>query len=308
MKRILFTGGGGAGFEAVYRLWRYKYDLYFADCNPSSISPIIPKDRCYEIPSADASNLVDALLRIAQSCALDFIIPAVDEELAKLAKLRDLFGNTTLLVPSEEFVNAMLDKMVCMDTLRQHNIATPDTTTLNNAKNLSFPVFVKPRVGRGSKNTYVIKSEEQLRALAILFDCRSEDILIQTYLKGEEYTVTMVADKAGNLRAIIPVSVKSKRGITIRGVTVRDEAVTFFCQNLHNALRPTGCYNIQLMKLADGTVMPFEINPRISTTFCLALAAGVDPVALYLTADTDTYLSPINAGVSLHRFWSNYIS
>ena len=31
--KILITGGGGVGSEAIYRLLRDTYDLYFADCD-----------------------------------------------------------------------------------------------------------------------------------------------------------------------------------------------------------------------------------------------------------------------------------
>jgi carbamoyl-phosphate synthase large subunit len=40
--RILFTGGGGAGSEALWRLLHGKHELYFADARPEAIAPVIP--------------------------------------------------------------------------------------------------------------------------------------------------------------------------------------------------------------------------------------------------------------------------
>lgn len=73
-----------------------------------------------------------------------------------------------------------------------------------------------------------------------------------------------------------------KKGITLRAETDRDERVIAACVAIHAAQPVSGCYNIQLMKAEAGDVKPFEINPRISTTACLALAAGVDFVDVYL--------------------------
>ena len=50
--RLLFTGGGGAGNEAIHRLLKDRYDLHFADACASAFSPTLPMDKCHEIPLA----------------------------------------------------------------------------------------------------------------------------------------------------------------------------------------------------------------------------------------------------------------
>ena len=57
------------------------------------------------------------------------------------------------------------------------------------------------------------------------------------------------------------------------------------CELIHKANPTKGCYNIQLILTSDGTVMPFEINPRISTTYCLTVASGIDPIDIFLQND-----------------------
>ena len=52
MKKILFTGGGGAGNVEIWNNLKKKYSLYFADCNVSAIHPDIPKARRISIRSA----------------------------------------------------------------------------------------------------------------------------------------------------------------------------------------------------------------------------------------------------------------
>ena len=73
-----------------------------------------------------------------------------------------------------------------------------------------------------------------------------------------------------------------KKGITIRAYTENNEIVSKACVEIHNKFPTFGCYNIQLILDNKNNVLPFEINPRISTTICLVLASGVDPINLFL--------------------------
>ena len=120
----------------------------------------------------------------------------------------------------------------------------------------------------------------------------------------------MAADRASQLRAVVPVKVGIKKGITLRAETDRDEHVIAACAAIHAAQPVPGCYNIQLVKTEAGEVKPFEINPRISTTACLALAAGIDFISIYLGESQGSVNAPdrlmsFSHGVKLRRTWLN---
>ena len=61
------------------------------------------------------------------------------------------------------------------------------------------------------------------------------------------------------------------------------------------------------MKVDETTAIPFEINPRVSTTFCLGIAAGIDPIANFSLDVVDATLQNYKKGLQLKRFWGNYI-
>jgi len=130
---------------------------------------------------------------------------------------------------------------------------------------------------------------------------------VQELLMGQEYTVLMAADREARLHAVVPVKVMVKRGITLRAETESQPEVINACAAIHRALPTTGCYNIQLYLAPDRRVLPFEINPRISTTFCLGIAAGVDPVEIFLGNAAPKGLRDFRAGLSLKRSWHNHI-
>ena len=52
--RILFTGGGGAGSEALWRILNKKYTLFFADAILDNIDKSIPVDSRIEIAFANS--------------------------------------------------------------------------------------------------------------------------------------------------------------------------------------------------------------------------------------------------------------
>jgi len=56
-----------------------------------------------------------------------------------------------------------------------------------------------------------------------------------------------------------------------------------------------------------GEVFPFEINPRVSTTLCLVVAAGVDPIAAYLGQTSKKMPLRFAEGLSLRRHWKNFM-
>ena len=133
-------------------------------------------------------------------------------------------------------------------------------------------------------------------------------MLIQEKIKGIEYTVQMIADAHGWLCTVVPVRVEIKRGITLRAETEAEPRVISACREIHQAVPTGGCYNIQLILTPGGGVFPFEINPRISTTLCLVVAAGIDPIAVFLGHGHPDDVLSFTACVQLRRYWTNIFS
>jgi carbamoyl-phosphate synthase large subunit len=300
LKKLLFTGGGGAGNEALNRLWAGRYDMHFADADRAAISPTISRDHAHAIPFASDEGFASGLAAVCRNLSIDVLIPSVDEELPSMTEIMSQVDKTEILVPAAEYVATMLDKMDTAKALDDAGLDAPKTVLLDDASSLGFPCIAKPRQGRGSRGFAVLENADAAQAYGNLYGAK--ETVAQELLVGQEYTVVMVADRKGTLDAVVPVRVAIKRGITISAETDQNETVINACTAIHRALPTSGTYNIQLMLCDDGRVVPFEINPRISTTFCLAVAAGVDPVALYMGEGGS---GDFKAGVTLSRHWNN---
>jgi len=150
-----------------------------------------------------------------------------------------------------------------------------------------------------------LNSEAEIEAYKVLYKANLDDIIAQELKTGVEYTVLVAADQNGKLKAVVPVKIGLKRGITIRAETEVNEAVIDYSKRFHEQFRPTGIYNIQCILTPENEVYPFEINPRVSTTFCLSVAAGFDPFSDDPENEKTIFLPRVR--YSLKRNWFNSI-
>jgi carbamoyl-phosphate synthase large subunit len=304
--RVLCTGGGGAGTEALERLWRDRYELHFADADVAAITPAVPEGRRHAIPMAGEGWAV-AVADLCRTLAIDVLVPGVDEELSQVPELLRKQPGLLPLLPAPDFVRLMKDKLDSMVALRAAGVDAPRTVPLSRASEIGFPCLVKPRDGRGSRGVQVLHSPEEVQAYQTLARRPVESLIAQELLGGREWTVYVCADREGRLRSVVPVRVDVKRGITVRAETAAHPGIVAYCRAIHERFPTPGPFNVQLMETASGRLAAFEINPRVSTTLCLAVAAGADPIAEFMTSGPQDALRTFTSGMRLHRYWLNHI-
>ena len=309
MTRLLLTGGGGAGVEALWRLWSGRYDLHIADADPDAIPPAVPNDRRHRLPMAKSKDFVSATAALFQDLGIDILIPAVDEELTKLAALTAVLPEIEVLAPAPKFIAVMQNKLDSARALAGAGLAAPRTVPIEDAATIGFPCIVKPCTGRGSRGVRIVRDRRTAEACANLAAADENPTIAQELLEGQEYTVLVAADAEARLHAVVPIRVSLKRGVTIRAETDQASVVVAACRAVHAAFPTPGAFNVQLMLTQSGDAVPFEINPRVSTTLCLAIAAGIDPVAIYrgVAKAESPDLLPFTSGLSLRRYWANEI-
>ncbi len=305
MTKVLFTGGGGAGNEALWRLLGGRYELHFGDADAGAIDPQIPAGRRHALPWASDTAFVGDMVALCACLGIDVLVPGVDEELAPLAAAREAFGATSILLPALDYVTTMTDKWAMVQALQGKGLPVPASRLLSEGPGaIPFPCIAKPRQGRGSRDVRVLASPGEVASLRETAGEAAGRILLQKRAEGIEYTVQMMADAQGRLHAVVPVRVGIKRGITLRAITEDNPRVEAVCRAIHEALPAAGCYNIQLILTAVGEVVPFEINPRVSTTLCLCVAAGLDPIAIWQAREPRR--ETFRPGLRLLRHWSNH--
>jgi carbamoyl-phosphate synthase large subunit len=304
--RVLYTGGGGAGTEALWNLLKHRHDQHFADADVGRVNPIVPADKAHQVPFASDPNFKGVMKALCEDLQIDVLVPGVDEELEQLSLTREQFAPTVILMPTFAFTRTMLDKFEFARALAALGVQVPRTQLLADSRLWSaYPCIVKPRRGRGSRGVTVVATGIELEAIRTAVSARSDEYVVQELAAGTEYSVQVVADSDQRLRAVFPARIIAKRGITISAIGEQNQAVIEACERIHQSVPTSGCYNVQGILGEDLSFLPFEINPRVSTTLCLAVASGIDPVEIFTTPAERQGLVPFESGVALNRFWHN---
>lgn len=248
METILVTGAGGAAVTDLIKHLKNNYRVIAVDCDEHAAG-LHFADEGYVVPRGDDYRFVGVMRRICETEKVQVVVPLVDEELIPSFDL-----GFPVLLPKKRFVSVCLDKMLSTINLNSY---FPD-----NSPRWYNHVVVKPRFGHGSKG---VSS----------FVC--PDHVVQDYIDGDEYTVSVVVSGNNDVRAVVPKRIICKRGMTHQAVTERNAAIDNICRDLVRVYEPCGPFNVQCI-VRDDTPFIFEINPRFSGTTNVTLAAGCDEV------------------------------
>jgi carbamoyl-phosphate synthase large subunit len=175
-------------------------------------------------------------------------------------------------------------------------------------QNIKYPVMAKPVFGRGSRAAHKIENQKQMEGYLNLYGKDFGSVLVQPFVGGDEYTVSVIVNNLNEIIGIVPKKIILKRGITRAAVTEKNQLIENACREIVETLRPAGPFNVQL-KLEQGRVFIFEINPRLSTTSVQTNEAFGNEIELYIKYfDSKEIKDPptMKEGVSLFRYEENF--
>lgn len=278
--------------------------VVLTDVNP--LSPTVHfVDRAYRVPLSSEPGYISEILRIAKHEGVGLIVPTIDDELTAFACAAPQFAaeGIRVAVSPPETTAVCDDKYALCHALRDRGIeAAPTWRPSDVPSDVPFPLFVKPRVGRGGVGAYPIRSQRELDFFVEYVD----DAIVQPYLDGPEFTLDMLCGFNGELLAVVPRErVVIRAGVIDRGRTVRDQALLDLARDCAAALRFVGAVNVQC-RVVDGRPTVFEINPRFSGGIGLTIAAGVDVPRLLLELVLGFRVRPRIGAFKSHLWMTNY--
>jgi carbamoyl-phosphate synthase large subunit len=274
------------------------------DVNP--LSPAVFKaDRAYRVPLSSEPGYIDEILRIARHERCGLVVPTIDDELTAFACAapRFLAAGARVAVSPPSTTALCHDKLAACHALRDQGVAAAASwRPADVPADPRFPLFVKPRFGRGGVGAVAIRNRRDLD----FFVDYVEDAIVQEYLSGPEFTIDMVCDWHGVPLAIVPRErVVIRAGVSDRGRTVRDPALLSLGRACAAAMRFTGPVNIQC-RVVEGRPIVFEINPRFSGGIPLTIAAGVDVPSMLVALAGGARLRPAIGRFKENLWMTNY--
>jgi carbamoyl-phosphate synthase large subunit len=203
------------------------------------------------------------------------IIPTIDQELLLWAEHKEEFARrgVHVSISPPETIRVCNDKWETYRFFKEHRFPFPETFLPEMLTyKMQFPLFIKPRGGRGSVQSYIVKNKRELD----FFVEYVPEPLIQDYLQGKEFTVDAFYSSDGELISYVPrYRLVIRAGVSDRGRTFRNKRLTEWLMKIGQKMKFEGAVNIQ-GKIFKNRVTFFEINPRFSGGIQLSTAAGIN--------------------------------
>ena len=261
----------------------------------TDINPLSPAlyfgHKHHIVPLTADHSYIPIIESVCDAEEVNLIIPTIDDELPIFGRVLDRFAQLgiTIAASSEQTSTTCNDKYATYLFCQKNRIRTPETRLASHVKfsDIQYPVYVKPRFGRGSVNVFAVHNEAQLR----LFLDYVPDAIVQDHLPGTEFTVDVLSDFDGRVLSIVPRErLVIRAGVSDKGVTRKHAEVIAFTREIVEKLQIAGPANIQC-KWDGGDVSLIEIIARFSGGIPLTIAAG---------ADFPAWLVQLAAGVKLN--------
>jgi carbamoyl-phosphate synthase large subunit len=235
-------------------------------------------DKAWQVPRCTDPRYTDAILGIAVREHVSVIIPTIDGELLPFAKSRNTFLSNGIFVAVSDppAVQICRDKVLTHSWLVENDFPTIHQSTpahvLAQYGDWALPLIVKPRDGSASKGVRLIRSFDELRAVAAL----GPDLIVQEMARGIEHTINVFVDENGRCVCAIPHQrLEVRSGEVSKAVTFKNrpmmELATKIAERLPGA---RGMLNIQLFRSSDDVLKVIEINARVGGGYPVAHRAG----------------------------------
>ncbi len=289
-KKVMVLGSGpiriGQGIEfdfcSVHSVWslaKSGYETIIVNNNPETVSTDFDvADKLYFEPLTpeDVENIVDiekpdgAVVQFGGQTAIK-----LTEALLKMG--------VPILGTSAENVDAAEDRELFDEILEECGIPRPAGKTvftteeaLEAAKDLGYPVLVRPSYVLGGQGMQIAINEDDIREFMSIINRHVQEhpILVDKYLMGKEVEVDAVCDGEdilipGIMEHIERAGIHSGDSISVYpAMSVKPEVqeiLVDYTKKLARSLHVVGLINIQFIVYED-EVFVIEVNPRSSRT------------------------------------------
>lgn len=234
-------------------------------------------DRGLVIPAPGRADFIDRVIKICRRYRINCLIPIIDEELFVFVANEKRFKSEgiALVVNNPETVRLAKDKVLTAKFCAAKGILIPQTFTpmrIGEIKSADFPLIIKPKGGRGSRDVVKVRDGRELRFFSRYFS----DFLIQKFIEGMEYTIDIVASPDGGILQAVPRQrVMVKAGMSYKGRICKDQRLMQYGRKIAAKFRINGPANIQCIVNNSGIYL-IEVNPKFAAGLPLTVAAGVN--------------------------------
>lgn len=250
-------------------------------------SELAPALKCassyYLVPRITDPNYINVIKDICIKENINVILPLFEDELTLIAQNKTFFQILGILVVVSDLktVNLCRDKYKFYEKLHDNNV--PVLKTYSNCNDfecaynngsINFPVFIKPRNGCGSANSFKANNMEFVKAVLSNYD---EEFIIQEFSNGVEYGVDVYVDLISKepTSMFIKKKLRMRAGETEKSISIFNPEIEELVFHVLRIFKFNGPIDIDLFEI-DGKFYVSEINPRFGGGYPHAYLCGID--------------------------------
>lgn len=256
----------------------------------SNLAPsIYEADKFYIVPGIFSDGYIEKILEICKKENISGVLSLIDPELSLLAKNEAKFAELGVKIVGSpyELCEMSLDKIRMFNWLTENGYKTAKSydkreefiKDYENNK-IDFPVFVKPIKGSAS---VAINKVENMETLDLLFK-NSDNLMIQEFLKGQEFGVDVYIDLiSGEICSIFAKKkLLMRAGETDKSVSFKDEKLFALVKDFVKSAGYRGQIDIDIFEI-DGEYYISEVNPRFGGGYPHAYESGCNHMKMIIS-------------------------
>lgn len=274
-KRILvFPCGSEIGLE-IHR--SMQHSTHFALIGASSVDDhgrFVYEDYIGGVPMHTDTGFTTALKEIIRTRQIDAIYPTMDAVAETLHNLAAELG-IIVIGSSKETTAICADKRKTYAALHGHIPLARCYNSLDVVE--QYPVFLKPAKGYGARGA--AKANNHKHAELLLETASNQELLIQEYLTGKEWTIDCFSDRHGQLRFHgVRGRDRVSNGISVNTKPCKEFAQEFaqWADTINQELKPRGAWFFQAKLDSTGKPKLLEVAARLAGSSGLFRMLGVN--------------------------------
>ncbi|MCG3772147.1 MAG: hypothetical protein JW384_03351 [Nitrosomonadaceae bacterium] len=311
-RNVLISSGGRRG-QLVRSFQRTLVDenldgqVFVAEASEYAPAAYLA-DGWFRVPRVESAGFINEILRLCDENSIGLVIPTIDTELEIFSQYANAFRDlgTTVVVSAAETIRIAGDKMLTNHWLVQNEFLAPrrwSNGELGSGIDPNcLPIICKPARGSRSRDVEVIRENADITRLA-----RRNDVVIEDWIDGDEYTVSTYVDSTGKCLSAVPRKrLEIRDGEVSKGVTESFPEIQALASSIVERLPGAyGPLNIQIIreKLTD-RLFVIEINARFGGGDPLAWEAGANSPKWLVQEyqGRDLQIGPWESGLMMLRF------
>lgn len=274
LKILVFPCGSEIGLE-IYRSLKYSVHVELLGVNSiEDHGKFVYNNYIGNAPFIDDVDIISFLAKLVSDNRIDAIYPAMDKVIWKLKSNESALG--CKIIASETVTTEIcVSKRKTYQTF--YNVINTPKLYISVKDITTYPVFVKPDVGYGSRGVSKINNKYELDCF---FHSRSfKDYVVTEFLPGEEYTVDCFTDRFGDLRFSGPrVRGRISNGISVNTKPVIGDVSEFkkIAVKINKTIKLQGAWFFQVKRSCDGSLVLLEVASRLGGSSGLFRGWGVN--------------------------------